>query len=190
MSEPAASQAPRYVIDAQGSRFTISAYATGLLSAVGHDPVIAARDIQGEAQFAPDSPGATTLRVRIAAKSMAVQNDVSEKDRREIQQAMYDQVLEVTKYPEMVYEGAGARVDQNGGRLRVEIDGKLTLHGTTRSQRVSAQLFPVGDTIRAQGEFTIRQADFGIKPYSAVGGTLKIKDEIKCAFDLLARKAS
>ncbi len=48
----------------------------------------------------------------------------------------------------------------------------------------------MGDTLRAQGELTIRQTDFGIKPVSVAGGMLKIKDELKCSFDLLARKAA
>ena len=46
----------------------------------------------------------------------------------------------------------------------------------------------MGDTLRAQGEFDVRQTDFGIKPVSVAGGTLKIKDELKCSFDLLAAK--
>jgi hypothetical protein len=42
--------------------------------------------------------------------------------------------------------------------------------------------------LRAFGEFALRQSDYGIKPPSAVGGGLKVKDEVKFTFDIVARK--
>ena len=38
----------RYVIDGRSSRFTVRAFATGLLSAMGHNPTIGIRDFSGE----------------------------------------------------------------------------------------------------------------------------------------------
>jgi hypothetical protein len=45
-----------------------------------------------------------------------------------------------------------------------------------------------GSSLRASGEFSVRQSQFGIVPVSAAAGTIKIKDEVKCTFDILARK--
>jgi polyisoprenoid-binding protein YceI len=185
-----AAQGTRYAIDARGSRLTIHAYASGLLSGIGHDPVIAAREIAGEVMFAPDNAAAASVAVKVPVGSLAVQNDVSDKDRRDIERAMCEDVLELPKYPEIVYEASGTKVERLADtRFRVALDGQLILHGATRMQRVSAQVFLMGDTLRGQGEFTLRQTDFGIRLYSAAGGTLKIRDEVKCSFDLLARKA-
>lgn len=183
--------ATRYAIDARGSRLKIYAYASGLFSAVGHDPVIGVRDVSGELAFAANDPRAGSMRLNIAAKSLAVENDVSDKDRREIEQTMHEQVLETGKFGEIVYEASLARIEPvSEGRYRVEVDGQLTLHGVTRSQRAAGQVFLMGDTLRAQGELTLRQTDYNIKLVSVAGGTLKIKDELKLTFDLLARKAS
>ncbi len=191
MIEPAEGQGTRYTIDARGSRLTIHAYASGLLSAVGHDPVIAVREFSGEVRFAPDSPDAAAVLLKMSTASLVVQNDVSDKDRREIERMMNDDVLESAKYPEIAFAASHPRIDTvNEGRYRVEADGQLSLHGETRNQRMSAQLFLMGDTMRAQGEMALRQTDFGIKLVSVAGGTLKIKDELKCVFDLLARKAT
>jgi len=44
-----------------------------------------------------------------------------------------------------------------------------------------------GEGMRAKGEFSIKQTDYKIKPVSVAGGTLKIKNELKCSFDILAR---
>jgi hypothetical protein len=45
-----------------------------------------------------------------------------------------------------------------------------------------------GEILRAVGEFSLRQSDYEIKPVSAVGGAVRVKDELKCSFDISARK--
>jgi hypothetical protein len=45
----------RYLIDAKGGTFTVRAFATGMLSAFGHNPTIAIPDLRGEIQFASDT---------------------------------------------------------------------------------------------------------------------------------------
>jgi len=190
MADAPTAQGERYAIDGRGSRLTVRAYASGLLSAVGHDPVIAARDVQGELRFSQETGDAEAFRLKVPTASLAVQNDVSDKDRREIERVMKEEVLETAKFPEIAFEATQARVQQMpDGRYRVDVDGQLSLHGVTRRQRLSGQVFLIGDTLRAQGETPLRQTDFGIKLVSVAGGTLKIKDEVTLAFDLLARKA-
>ena len=41
----------RYVVDAQASRFTARAFAGGPLSAMGHNPTFAIRDLHGEVEY-------------------------------------------------------------------------------------------------------------------------------------------
>jgi polyisoprenoid-binding protein YceI len=191
MTDAAAAGKTRYVLDARGSRVTAYGYAAGLLSAVGHDPVIAARDLSGDVQFDAARPDQSSVHLRIATGSLAVQNDVNEKDRREMERTMQQQVLDTASFTEIAYEATGAKVDPvDEGRFKVEADGRLTLHGITRGLRIAGRVFVLGDTLRAQGEATIRQTDYGIKPVSVAGGTLKLKDDVKVTFDVLARKAT
>ena len=42
--------------------------------------------------------------------------------------------------------------------------------------------------VRASGEFSLLQSNYGIPPVSVAGGALKLKDELKFAFDIVARK--
>jgi hypothetical protein len=42
--------------------------------------------------------------------------------------------------------------------------------------------------LRASGEFTLSQSVYNIKPVSVAGGALKIKDELKFSFEIVARK--
>jgi hypothetical protein len=58
----------------------------------------------------------------------------------------------------------------------------------TRGERLSAQVAVTGDVLRAFGDFAIRQTDYRIQLASVAGGALKLKDELKFTFDIVARK--
>jgi polyisoprenoid-binding protein YceI len=176
-----------YRIDAKPSRFTVQVTAAGLLSAFGHNPVIAIRNFSGEARFQPDTLESTSLRVVVQAASLEVSGDVSDKDRREIERAMQDRVLESTAYPEIVFQSSSAKMNLAGpGQYRIEVLGQLSLHGVTREHSVSARVTVGPDRLRASGEFSLHQTDYGIELVSVAGGALKVKDELKCSFDILA----
>jgi polyisoprenoid-binding protein YceI len=176
-----------YRIDARPSRFTVQVTAAGLLSAFGHNPVIAIRNFSGEARFQPDTLESTSLRVVVQAAALEVSGDVSDKDRREIERALQDRVLESTAYPEIVFQSSSVKVNLAGpGQYRIEVLGQLSLHGVTREHSVSARVTVGPDRLRASGEFSLHQTDYGIELVSVAGGALKVKDELKCSFDILA----
>ena len=57
------------------------------------------------------------------------------------------------------------------------------------TKRVS---FPVAvtiakDQLRATGEASLKQSDFGIKPYSGKLGLIKIGDDVKINFEIVAK---
>jgi len=179
----------RYVIDPMVSRFTVKVFATGLLSAFGHSPTIAIRDLSGEVRFDPAAIGQSALHLVIRSDSLTVADNISDKDRREIEGQMREQVLETSKYPEIVYDAPSVSVkNTSDGQNDLMLLGQLTLHGVARRQSVPARIAMTGDMLRAFGEFSLRQSDYNIKPVSAVGGGLKVKDEVKFSFDIVARK--
>jgi polyisoprenoid-binding protein YceI len=176
----------RYRVDAPVSRLSAQAFASGAFSAFGHNPTFAVRDVRGDLALDPDAPTAGSLRVVIKPDSMTVSGEVNDKDRREIEQKTREEVLETGLYPEITYECRNGQVVAHGP-LQLTLSGELTLHGVTRPQIVSARLFLTGDTVRAQGEATVRQSEYGIRLVSAAGGMLKVKDEVKLTFDIVAR---
>jgi len=182
--DEAKSTLDRYIIDPRISRFTVRAFATGLLSALGHSPTIRIKDFQGEVRYVPDSLEGAGLSLRIDVRSLSVQDQISDNDRREMERQMNDEVLETTRFPAIVYECS--RVSGTGGTVTLE--GQLTMHGVTRNEPVEARFYTMGNLLKAAGEFTVRQTDYNIKLVSAVAGTLRLKDELKLAFDIAARK--
>jgi polyisoprenoid-binding protein YceI len=179
----------QYQIDPGVSRFTIKAYATGMFSAFGHNPTIAVRDFSGEAKFAPGTLEEACLTLKIKADSLTVQDNISDKDKKEIERTMNQQVLESARYPEIVFTTSSVSSSKSGdGQFTVNLVGELSLHGVTNRQPVAAQVALIGNTLRAHGDFAVLQSSYGIKPISIGGGSLKLKDELKCSFDILARK--
>lgn len=179
----------RFVIDARRSRFTVQAFATGILSAMGHNPTIGIRNFSGEAEFDPDALEGAALRLTIQSASVEVLDDVRDKDRLEMEKLMKDEVLEVAKYPQITYEAAEFRIARIDGALySANIDGKLSFHGVSRNQPIAARIMDSGEMLRISGDFVLRQSDFQIKPVSVAGGALKLKDELKFNFEMIARR--
>lgn len=178
-----------YSIDPGISRFTVRAFASGMFSAFGHNPTLAIRDFEGEASFSPEAPDDARLVLKIKAASLAVTDNMSDKDRRELERTMNEDVLESSRYPEIVFESSKVSASKAGdGQFFVNLVGTLTLRGVSNNQAVAAQISLTGDLLRAHGDFNILQSAYGIKPVSVAGGALKVKDELKCSFDIVARK--
>ncbi|HSB09393.1 MAG TPA: YceI family protein [Blastocatellia bacterium] len=177
----------RYKLDAGQSRFLVKAFAGGFLSAFAHDHTIAIRDFSGHADFTYGTVEPASLEMTIKAASLEVTDKVSASDRQKIEGTMRDEVLEVSKYPEIVFKSNGVNANKIGeGKYQARISGELTLHGVTRPSNINAEL-EFGDRIlRAKGAFTIKQTTFSIKPVSIAGGTVKVKDELKFTFDVVA----
>ena len=158
------------------STITIHVRKSGFFSAFAHDHVITAPIAQGTLD-----PKAMTVQITVATKQMKVADpDVSGKDRAEIQSTMLSpKVLDPEKYPEIRF--TSSRIERTSPE-HYRVTGKLDLHGATHELS-----FPVtGGPDQYQGKTKLKQTDFGIKPVSIAGGSVKVKDEVEIDFDVLA----
>jgi polyisoprenoid-binding protein YceI len=173
----------RYRFDPGGSRFTVRAFAAGVLSFLGHSPTFAVREFGGE--VVAEGGRVTGVSLIVVAGSLRLEDEVSDHDRREIEGTMFREVLEAGRYPEIAYDAAavtGGPIAR--GHYRLHLGGRLSLHRVTRPQPVDAELLVFDDGIRLRGETPLRLSDFGIKPVTALGGTIRLKDELMVTFDL------
>jgi polyisoprenoid-binding protein YceI len=184
-----AAAATVYVLDSGLSRLTAKAFVTGLLASMGHSPSFAIRQFTGEAKLRADAPEESSVRVVVQSGSLELSDQVSDKDRREIERTTRTEVLDTARFPEIIFEASNPSMSKGGeGFYWANITGKLTVRGMTQPQQISAQISVTESQLRANGELTVRQSSFGIKPVSVAGGTLKIKDEVKVTFDFVAHK--
>ena len=177
-----------YRLVANESTFTVQAFAQGLLSAFGHDPVIAVREFDGELRFVPGTFDNASIQITINASSLKVVDEIKEKDRIDIERTMYEEVLEVSKYPTIEFRSENVAVTRLGdNRYRARVIGDLSLHGFTQNNLwITCEVSLSKDGLRAKGEFPLRQTDYKIKLLSVAGGTLKLRNELKCTFDVVA----
>jgi len=179
--------AVQYKIDASQSRFMVKVSKDGLLSVLAHDHNIAIRDISGVAQFTPGPISPASLHLTIKSESLAVTDKVSASDRQKIEKTMREEVLEVDKHPDIVFKSTKIDIDKSeDGQYQAKIWGELTLHGVTKSGLINAAVTMADNTLHARGSFPLRQSEYSIKPVSAGGGTIKVKDELKFTFDIVA----
>ena len=175
----------RYRIDPPGSRFTVQAFATGLLSVFAHSPTFSVRGLSGEVLLPGGNVENLELELTVDPSSLQLEDRVSAADRMEIEHRMRDEVLETSDHPQIVFRGAGSAATAIGpGQYRLFIQGSLDLHGVNHPHRSDVELFLFVDGLRLRGGDSLRMSDFGIRPVSAVGGTIKLKDEVRLSFDI------
>jgi polyisoprenoid-binding protein YceI len=177
-----------YTVDPRLSRFTVQAFAGGLLSAFAHNPKFAIRGISSRVRVNAEDPRSATVRMEIRVDSLQLLDDVSVKDHAEIERVMREEALEAPAYPTILFETSTVSSAPAGDGYNLTLQGDLSLHGVTRPMTIPARAVFTGDMLRAFGEFTLKQTDYRIKLVAVAGGVIKVKDELKFSFDLVARK--
>jgi hypothetical protein len=160
--------------DAGSAECFVYTFKEGLLSAVAHDLKLRVTRFSVDladgavtAEFAADS-----LRVLHALREGREDPAaLSEADRRKIERNIVEEVLLAGRYPTVRYVSTSVVASAEG----FDISGELTLHGTRRPLRVQAK--KVGSHFVAQ--VVLHQPDFGIKPYSAMLGALRIRPDVR-----------
>ena len=172
-ASPYALSAGEHAIDPLRSKITIHVGKTGLFSAAGHEHEVSAPIAEG----AIDDSDPARVWFRVKASTMTV---LPEADQAAVQTTMQTKVLESDKYPDIKFESTSIRKTGDGGWL---VMGKLTLHGATNS--ITTEVHSTNGAYK--GESTIKQTHFGIEPVRVAGGTVKVKDELKIDFVVVAR---
>lgn len=168
-----AAQAQVRPIDVQRSTMTVHVYKAGLFSFAAHDHEIRAPLAEGQV----DDSRAVDLRVDVKQLQVMDQG-IPAKDRAEIQKNMLGpEVLDSQQFPEIRFRSVKVEEASEG---HWTVHGDLTLHGQTRPIMLKA----AGDAGHYRGSVVLKQRDFGMKPYSAAGGTVKVKNEVEIVFEI------
>lgn len=189
----AAQEKATYSIDGKQSKLEIHVSKEGAFKAFGHDHLIAAKEITGEARFDAQKIEASSVRLQIAAKSLAVVDPgESEKDRRDVQATMVgEKVLNTAKFPEITFASSGiSGAKKSAQRWELTVSGKLKLHGVEKTVSFPLRVQTEGAQLHGEGEISILQTDYGITPVKVGGGTVKVKDKLKITFTIDAKKTN
>ncbi len=178
-------QAGIYKLTANSGKLFVYTYKEGFLSAVAHDLLIEVTNFAVNLHV-PDA-GSLSVEAEIQANSLKVicamkegqrqYDTLKEKDKADIEEATAKDVLHPAKHPTINFRSSSVQV--KGDVYHVK--GDLTLHGNTHSIEFDAKT-TMGKDVK--GKVTLSQKDYGIKPFKALFGTLKVKNELDIAFDL------
>jgi polyisoprenoid-binding protein YceI len=158
----------------QQSAITIKVFKSGLFSGFAHNHVVVAPIARAAIETAKPS-----AEITVVTKEMKVTDpEVSDKDRAEIQSTMLGpKVLDQEKYPEIHFRSS--RIEQTSPQ-HYRVAGTLELHGT--KQEITLEV--TGGPEHFHGTTKLKQSDYGIKPISLFGGSVKVKDELELEFDV------
>ncbi|MEP7307171.1 MAG: YceI family protein [Acidobacteriota bacterium] len=175
---PLVLHAERRQLDAEKSTLTVYVYKSGLFSALADDHVIDATLAAGTI----DEGAPSSVSIDVRAADLRVRDPkLSAGKRADVQARMVGpEVLDVEKFPSIAFESTAI---QPKGADAWTVAGRLTIHGQTRDVSFAT----TRSNGRYRGSVTVKQRDFGISPISIAGGTVKVKDEVKIEFDVVAR---
>ena len=181
---------PVYRVDPRESLIVIEVRRGGSLARLGHDHVVASHDVTG--YIAPDE-GRADMYVALAKlvvdepqlrKEAGFDTQPTESDIEGTRSNMLNHVLEAEKFPFALIAVSGADAKQTKAKLSVAI----TLHGHTRTFQVPAEIEADEKSIGVSGKLAFNQTDFGITPYSLLGGAIAVKDGLALRFLVRARR--
>jgi polyisoprenoid-binding protein YceI len=178
-----------YVLDAKSSKFTVQAFAEGLAGIADHRPTFLVREFFGDVEFDPDQLDGGSLDLTAKTGSLAIMDEVTQLDRKAIERVMFGEVLHPDAFPDVSFRSTRVVCSPVGAnRYRADVAGTMSLHGVENLQSIEAQLILNVGSLRAHGEFRLRQTDYDLTIASVAGGLLRIKDELKFVFFFVAPK--
>lgn len=172
-----------YQLGPESGRLLIKTGRTGLGARAGHDLVIEATDWTGRVIVNPSDPAQSSVSVQVDVASLEVKEGtggvkpLTDSDRAEIKRNIREKILHTTLHPTIAFRSTSV----GGTQEALTVDGELTIMGATRPVTVYGT---VGDDGQLRANATVLQSDWGIKPYSAFFGALKLADDVAIEVDV------
>jgi polyisoprenoid-binding protein YceI len=150
----------------------------GLLSRLGHDLKLAADrfriEVDPETGRVEASCEARSLSVRCALRDGRDEpGELSPDNRAEIDRNLQRDVLDSAHHPEIRLQGTATPTGTAAAAYQIR--GTLSLRGATRPVEIAARR----DGEQLVAELTLHQPDFGIRPFSAALGALRVHPDVR-----------
>ncbi|HEV7688210.1 MAG TPA: YceI family protein [Acidimicrobiia bacterium] len=150
----------------------------GMASKVGHDLTLEAGNWKATLVVDGD-PSRSEVKATIEPRSLEVTaatggaKPVSDKDKKDIKK----NISGLLGNDSITFTSTSVNVND----AKVKAEGSLSIAGQSRPVTLDLTATPDG---RLSGSMTIVQSQFGIKPFSAMMGALKVKDEVEVNLDV------
>jgi polyisoprenoid-binding protein YceI len=166
-----------YELGPENGTLTVETKRIGAAQKAGHDLVIEVTSWKGTLRVGEDSEVTVTAdsgSFNVLQGTGGIKS-LDADDKAGIAQTVDEEILNRTSI-----EFRSTSVELSDDRTRGKVDGELELAG--RRSPISFELSSTEDG-RLTGRAVVKQTDFGMKPYTALFGTLKVADEVEVAID-------
>ena len=183
----------RFRVDPETSLVVVQVFRAGRLARLGHDHVIASHALSGYVLMNP-ARGQCRGNFALAVAELSVdepdlreryefRTQPSETDIQGTRANMLEHVLDAEHYPQIA--AFITACDINNG----DADLRINLRNAEQPLRLKAQRFEFTNAgFEMSGHFTLRQSDFGITPFSVMGGLLSVADAVEIHYRINGRK--
>jgi polyisoprenoid-binding protein YceI len=168
-----------HALGPENGKLSVRTRKGGAAAMAGHNLLIEVGAWSATVQVGAE-PAQTQLELTADSRSLRVlegsggMQSLGDDDKASISQTIDEDVLTGTA---IAFRSTAVEAAADG---RLSVQGELELAG--RSNPISFEL-AVGDDGRLTGSAILKQTGWGMKPYSALFGTLKVLDEVEIAID-------
>lgn len=171
-----------YVLGPDTGQLLLKTTRQGVAAKVGHDLTLVAERWRGTAVVDTDDPAGSSVTVEVDVDGLAVVEGtgglkpLSGGDKRDIVKNIQRKILHSDKHPAITFTSTAV----SGTPEDFTVEGQLTIAGQT----APATLHGAVADGRAAGTAGVVQSRWGIEPFTAFFGALKVADEVTVQFDV------
>ena len=186
-----------YVVNGKDSDVRILVFRGGPLAKVGHNHVVRVHELSGDIYLAPQMHASSFALAFPVAKLQVDPADARADEGVEFAVMPSPQAIDGTyknmngpalldaqQFPEVTL----SLVAMIGPAWGPEATVRVKLHGVERDVTVPLAVHVSDDKLTVTGMFPLRTSDFGMTPFSVLGGGLQVLDEIKIRFNIVAHE--
>ncbi len=182
-------------LDRNRSRIAVRVYRAGRLARLGHNHLVEVTELDGELRALPSGGGVARLvfrpdRLRVddpAARARAGEAFAQMPDTAAIEgtrsNMLGPQVLDAAGWPQV---RVLARIDDLGA-AQPQAEVHLSLRGVGRRYRLPVTVERTTGAVSVSGSLKMKQSDFGVVPFSVMGGALQVRDVLEIDFRVAGR---
>lgn len=192
-----AQHSPVYEVQASSSKVRIYVFRGGKAAKLGHNHVLSAPKFEGFVVLPSQQPAEASFELRVPVAELVVDDPAlraktggsfsGNRSPSEIEGTRRNMLgehgFDAERYPSVRLRSTAIEGDWPVLIAQVEV----SMHGVTRTQPVLLRVQHDPDQIKVTGSLVLRQSDFGMKPFSVLGGLMAVQDAVAIDFELLAK---
>jgi polyisoprenoid-binding protein YceI len=154
----------------------------GMAQKVGHDLTLEASNWKATVTVDPEAAN-SEVKATIEPRSLEVltgaggAKPLSDKDKKDIKK----NIAGLLGNSSITFESTSVQPKGDAGAT---VLGTLSIAGQSRQVSLDLAIAPNGTDARLTGRVPIVQSNFGVKPFTAMMGALKVKDEVEVDLDV------